>query len=385
MALRRPRLVSKSLTVAFVVALSLVASSCGSSSDNGGSDNGDSAKTSTADKAAAEEILAPFTGHPGPFPVTEPLKKKLPAGSKISFLQCPTNICVFISSLLQPAADAMGIKLNVVKAGSASVTDMQSALSTIISGEPAGVVLAGVDLAQISPQLKELDDKGIPVATVGIIDAEKHDVDVAIQSNNAQELIGRLQASFAIRHRGDEANAVFYNTPELSFSSFQLKYFTEQMKELCADCEVRSTVLPLSTLATTATSAIISDLQSHPDTNVAIFPTPEAAQGLASALKTAGLDVSTSIGAPTPSNLQDIRDGGLTAGLGTDIGVMTWMSVDALARLATGQELEGGDLAGIAPIQLLEKSDVTFDPTKGFSAYPDYQERFKKLWAGGSE
>lgn len=382
MAIRRLRLPGRTLAVVLAAALSFALSSCSNASDD---NDGSASDGAGADATLAEEILAPFTGQPGPFPVTEPLATKLPAGSELSFLQCPTNVCVFVASLLKPAADAMGVKLNVVKAGSASVTDLQSALSTIISGKPAGVILAGVDLHQVSPQLKELEESGTPVATVGIIDTEKYGVDAAIQSNNAQELIGHLQAAFAIRHRGDDANVVFYNTPELSFSTFQLEAFKKQMKELCPGCEVRSTVLPLSSLATTATSTIISDLQSHPDTNVVVFPTPEAAQGLAAALRTAGLDVSSIVGAPTPSNLQDTKDGGLTAGLGTDIGTMTWMTVDALARLATDQALEGGDLAGIAPIQVLEQDDITFDPEDGFQAYPDYRDRFEQLWVGDSE
>jgi len=31
-------------------------------------------------------------------------------------------------------------------------------------------------------------------------------------------------------------------------------------------------------------------------------------------------------------------------------------------------------------MQFLTQKDITFDPTHGFSAYPEFIERFAKLW-----
>jgi hypothetical protein len=35
------------------------------------------------------------------------------------------------------------------------------------------------------------------------------------------------------------------------------------------------------------------------------------------------------------------------------------------------------------PIQILTKSDITFDPTQGWKAYPDFAQRFAKQWGAG--
>ena len=62
---------------------------------------------------------------------------------------------------------------------------------------------------------------------------------------------------------------------------------------------------------------------------------------------------------------------------------MLWAQVDALARLSAGQPLTAGEKLGLPPIQILTKSDITFDPTKGWVAYPDFPQRFAKLWGAG--
>ena len=35
-------------------------------------------------------------------------------------------------------------------------------------------------------------------------------------------------------------------------------------------------------------------------------------------------------------------------------------------------------------MQMLEPSDVTFDPSKGYTGYPDFPQRFAKLWGIGA-
>jgi ribose transport system substrate-binding protein len=196
-------------------------------------------------------------------------------------------------------------------------------------------------------------------------------------------LYGRLMADWAVTKKGDEADVVFYSVPELSFSAVVKQAFDQEIARLCPGCKVREAMVPVTTIGSTAPARVVSDLQANPDTNVAVFSTMEAATGLAAALRTAGLDVLTIGLGPTPSNLQDVKSGGLTAGLASDAAVQVWMAVDAAARVALGQELSDQERVGVPPIQLLEAGDITFDPSRGFSAYPDFAERFAKLWNVG--
>lgn len=371
----------------------LVLSACSSSGSTGGSNTSGSTNSSATDNsptggssaaspgvdiAAANKVLAPFVGHPSAFPANQPLNKKLPSNSEIDFLQCPTSFCVFLAGQLKQATQALGAKFFAVPGGS-SVSDLQNAMTTIIAKKPAGVVLAGVDPAQISVQIKQLTSDNVPIATIGITGTDQYGIKAAVDGSNSLSLQADIQAAWAVKQHGASSNIVYYNIPELSFSNFELAEFKKEVSKLCSACQVRSVNLPVATLSTTATSAVVSDLQAHSSTNVAVFPTPSIS-GLTSALKTAGLHPSTFVSAPDPAALQAIKDGGLTAGLGTDIGTMTWMTIDGLAREITGQPLPTGPLALVEPMQLLEKQDITFDPSKGFLPYPNYITKFKQLW-----
>ena len=58
---------------------------------------------------------------------------------------------------------------------------------------------------------------------------------------------------------------------------------------------------------------------------------------------------------------------------------MLWSQVDALARLMSGQEQTAGEAEGLPPIQILTAKD-DFDPKQLWTGYPDFAERFAKLW-----
>ena len=79
------------------------------------------------------------------------------------------------------------------------------------------------------------------------------------------------------------------------------------MDELCPDCKVRTTDIPITSIGTKAPSDIVSDLQRNPQTNVAVFPTLAAALGLPAALKTAGIDVDVVEAAPLPGTCRISR------------------------------------------------------------------------------
>ena len=115
-----------------------------------------------------------------------------------------------------------------------------------------------------------------------------------------------------------------------------------------------------------------------------MFAIDEAQTGLPAALKTAGIDVETIGNSPGPTNLQYIKDGQETAALGVDLPVLIWTTLDIAARKINGQELTGDAAKGISPVQFLRKEDIVFDPSKGWTGYPDFAERFGKLWSGSA-
>jgi len=143
---------------------------------------------------------------------------------------------------------------------------------------------------------------------------------------------------------------------------------------------VRNVDVGVATLGTTAPRTVVTDLQAHPETNVAVFSLADLASGVPAAMTSAGLSTTTLVYSPGPGNLQDIKDGKLTAGLAIDFASSVWVAVDVAARLILGDKPTASEQAGDANFQFLEQKDITFDASHGWIAYPDYQQRFTQLW-----
>lgn len=333
--------------------------------------------------ARAATNLAPYTGHPNPFPVDEPLATRPPTGSAMAYLQCSTPICALIGNVATEATGALGARLSIAKAGP-SAQALQDAMSSLIAQKPKAMLLPAADPVQYRDPMQQLDSLGIPAVSSGIVDAEQFPaIKGQILGAAGSTLAGTLLADWTVKRNGVKP-AVFYNVPELSFSPFIVRGFTKELGALCPACQTRVVDLPIATIGNRAPSTVVSDLQSHPDTATAVFGSEEAADGLPAAMKVAGLTVDTVGFAPDPAVLGYIRNGDVTAGLGYDIRTTTWAQVDMAARLMTGQPLSGAEKSDPSVMQMLEKGDLTADVSHGFNGYPDVANRFGKLWSGGS-
>lgn len=363
--------------VACVVALA----ACGSSSRTSASSSGGGTKSGSVDLAAVRSLVAPFTGRTGPFPVTHPLVKHPPAGMKYALLQCATPVCALFAQLFGAATKTLGVPLTIVKAGP-TVTAQQAAMSSIISQNPAGVIVPGINPDTIQSQLRQLGQMKIPVVSIGVVNAQRYgsDFDTAA-SPQAVVQVGKLLAAKLVLQKQASTNAVFYATPELTFSPYVQQGFDQEIKALCSSCQVRNVNVPLTTIGNSAPSLVVSDLQAHPGTNAAAFASEEAATGLPAALKVAGLNNITITGyAPPPAVLQYIKAGQISSGLGSDLPTAVFETVDALARLSTHEPLVDSERGPSRLEEFLGQKDITFNPAMGWTGYPDFAARFAKLW-----
>ncbi len=179
--------------------------------------------------------------------------------------------------------------------------------------------------------------------------------------------------------KGPNANVVFFGTPELTFSQGVQDSFAKELPARCPGCKADYQKLSITTFGTTAPSQVISYLQAHPSTNTVVFASMEGATGLAAALRNAHVSPTTVGFAPTPSNLQDIKQGGLTAGLALDFNVQVWMQLNLAARLIAHQPTPISNLE--VDLQFLSKDDLAnADVSHGWTGYPDVAQRMAKLW-----
>lgn len=367
------------------LALALMVTACGSSKAGGSGGAKSSAKSATANVAAANALLAPYTGHPSPFPVSAPLKKRLPASTTMTYMQCSTPVCQLQWPIAEGAAKTLGIHLNRIKVGS-SAQDVTNAFNTLVTEHPDAAIITPIDPALYANQLKSLEKEHVAVAVAGIMNAAQYGIKAVDLGKTTIALFGRLLAAKAVSEKGSKANVVFYSVPELSFVPVLQQSFSQEMKKLCPSCTARIVDIPIATIGSTAPSTMAADLEAHPGTNVAVFSTSEMAEGAPSAFRNAGIHGLIDYGfGPTPVNLQYLKEGEETAELGLDVGVSVWTLVDEAARELDGQALSSAEATGnpAAPdTQFLTKASITFNPAMGWTGYPDFASRFAKLWAG---
>jgi ribose transport system substrate-binding protein len=358
---------------AMIGALALGA--CGGDDDDGNGSGGG------ADVTAAESAITPFIGKPSDFPVTEPLEK-VPTGAQIAFVDCGTPVCALFWELIQPAGQTMGVEISRIRAGQSADT-VSAAFDTIVSQKPDGVIVTSINPQLWQNQLTELQDAGIPVVTTGIADAADYGIESPQASQPEQQRDGALLADYIVANFAGEGEIALYTVPELTLTAPFAESFSAEIEKICPDCSVRMVDVPVATIGNTAPNMIVSDLQANPDTAVAAFALDEVQNGLPAAMQTAGIDIPTIGYAPTPTNLQYIQEGQQDATLATDLPVLIWTTLDQVAREMAGQELSGGESEGLTVIQFLTQEDITFDPSMGWTGYPDFAERFAKLWGVG--
>ena len=383
------RIAAAGVSLAAVVSAAACSSSTssappsGSGSSSGSStpsDAGSSGAAQAANLAAAQAALAPYIGHSSAFPVTEPLTAKLPAGKKFVYLQCSTPICAEVGDLLQGAVKGIGGTMTVVNAG-ATATTAQAAAASALALKPDAVILGAISPSLFGSGLKTLANAGVKLVSLQV---DQNVAPFGITFNylgtNLSLRNGQLLADWVIANEGAHANAVLYTLPALDISAPVQQAFQAEMAKDCPTCTVRIVPIDVATIGTTAPSTVVTDLQAHPNTNVAVFVSLSAAAGLPAALKAASISVKTVGFGPTAGNLQDIKDGNLTAALDIDFPVSTWTAVDAAARLIEGGKPTASEQAGDVPEEFLSQKNITFNPNLGWSAYPDFAQRFAALW-----
>jgi ribose transport system substrate-binding protein len=373
---RAVRVVVCALATAVVLAVAACASP-GSSGNSGST----AADTTGANVAAATAGLAAFTGKPSAFPVTEPLAKPLPAGSKFVYLDASDPIGAQLAQLLKSAVTAVGGKFIAIPAGE-TASSAQAAAASALADHPAVVLIPAFLPNEFGGELQALRHEGTQIVGAGMIGWQKYGIQWCVGCEALEVSQGTLLADWVVAHKGAKANAVFYSVPELNFTATMWTAFKAQLAKLCPGCTVRDVPIDFSAIGTTAPQTIVNDLQSHSGTNVAVFSSMDMAQGLPAAMSAAGVNVATIGSTPTPENLQDIKAGKMTAGVALAINITAWTMVDAGAKLAIGQKPQPSEAVGTA-IQLLEGSDITFNPVDGWLGYPDYAQRFAKLWHPG--
>ncbi|HEY2716851.1 MAG TPA: substrate-binding domain-containing protein [Solirubrobacterales bacterium] len=370
---------------ALLVLVPVLAAGCGGSDSTTGGSTSSTGSTSSekatgTDVAAAKEFVAPLVGQPSPFPVTEKLAELPKPGTNVAFLDLGTPVTALMWELLQPAAKTMGINLFRVQAS--GVGAISQAMDTIVEKEPDGLIFLAADPTAFSHQLEELREQGTIVVAGSIENGEEFGFET-VQFGKPQAIEeGELMAAWTVAQTNGKAHKiVYYNVPELPFSVVVKEGVESKLAELCPECELRVSDIPLAEVGKNASGRVVSDLQANPDTEFALFPNDEMQLGLPAALETAGIEIERFGSGPTPGNLEAVQKGEEKAVLAVDVPTLVWTMVDQFARELAGQKLTGLEKEGDIVKQFLTARDLEgTNPELGWAGYPDFPVRFAKLW-----
>jgi ribose transport system substrate-binding protein len=370
------------------VACAIAVTGCGSTSSSSQSGSTTTATNAASSQAAApnlsvaQAVVAQYS-KPSGFPVDQPLLRKPTASQRFAYLDCDVPTCALLVPLYDLAAKTMGISPPSVDKAGPTASDIQSTLGSILAQKPAALLLPAINLGELGSSIASYKSANVPIVGAGIMGTRAMGITAPINGPANFKLVGKILADWAITQEGGEGNIAWYENPELDFTKVETAAFRGELATNCPSCRMRVIDVPLTADSSTASSQVVRDLQSHLGTNLAMFCNLEIAIGLPAALRTAGIKIKIAGASPLPPNLQDMEAGSIGAAVALDFPVLTFTQIDAAARLATGQPLTAGERSGLIPDQLITKADLRGQNiSQGYAVYPDFVQRFAKLWAG---
>jgi ribose transport system substrate-binding protein len=359
----------------------LALSACSNSAPQDEGASGDAG----ADVAAAEEFLAPWTGEGEKnLLIDEPLESPVAADTRVVYLDVGTPVSAVMWGNLQAPAEMLGLELERVEVGR-DAQSINSAMNTVVELAPDGVINITLDPIFFEPQIEQLEEMGIPIASGSVMNTVEYGLPEAFNGPEWMTANGGALAAAALVRSGGASEFVFYNVPEFPFSSLELEGAQDKLAELCPACSLRVVDIPIAELGSTASDRVVSDLQANPDTEYFLAAVDEVQIGLPQKLSLAGLDVSGIAMWTAPPNYEQIAAGEQDATLSVDLNLMMWTVLDQLLREMAGQEYEWPDVQTRAATltRVTDASNVPEDPVAGYIAIPDYQDRFAANWLVG--
>lgn len=364
---------------AMVAAAATALAGCSTGAPDGDGEN------ASADVSAAEEFLTPWLGGGDKeLLINEPLAEPVAAGTHVVYLDVGTPVSAVMWGNLQAPAELLGLELDRVEVGR-DAQSINTAMNSVVELKPDGIINITLDPIFFEPQIAQLDELGIPVASGSVMNTVEFGLPEAFNGPDWMKANGAALAAAAVSRSGGASEYVFYNIPEFPFSPLELEGAKAELSELCPDCTLREVDIPVAELGSTAADRVVSDLQANPQTEYFISAVDEVQIGLPQKLSLAGIEVK-GIGMWTaPPNYEQIGAGDEDATLSVDLSLMMWTVLDQLLREMQGQSYEWPDAATSAATltRITDESNVPADPVVGYVAIPDYQDRFAANWLVG--
>ena len=339
---------------------------------------------------AAKAVVAKVLNNPPKgIPAALTALPSKPPKKKVAWLACDVPTCTdYLTPGYKAATAAIGWDLVVIPAKS---TDPSAAFQQAIDAGADYITITGSPYATYKDQALAAAAKGISVFSCYSTDTPSVEANMLTECGDTNLVGGAapLMADFAIVDSNSKANVLFVTINDFTVLKAEGVAFKSELNKNCPDCiyqELNVTLADL--LAGKIPGAIASQLQANSKLNYLMYSFGDLPGGVADALKAAGLDKQVKVigGDWSKSDLPLLIDGTQLAWNADPKAYAAWLTIDAMARLATGTS--PADLvkferqfAGLQTFVLTDKTMAQQIFDAGGDWMPEgAPEAFKKLW-----
>ncbi len=368
----------KFLSATAAITMGLALAACGGE-DTPSGNGGDGA----ADVTAAQEYLEPNLANPTSINIDTPLSKKPEAGKLIVGLNSGIPSANVLAAAWKQASEDLGWEYKEINSG-ASPEEQQKAMASAIQLNPDGIATSGIPVSTIQPQLDEAEKKGIWVNTSASTDpAAGAMFDTSIAGPAQLNEWGKMVAAQAIVESEGTAKIQLFNLPVFPILLEFDNGFKGAIDEWCPGCELEENAQQATDIGTNTPGAVVSVLQSNPDTDWVAFDLAELGIGVQAALEGAQLtDAKLGGLSALPENYEALKNGTQAAWTAYPLPIVGYRQIDSFARQFNGDPV----VDALLPTQLATPDnvdDLVMDADGNYVGVEDYQEQFKALWLVG--
>ncbi|GAA3213918.1 sugar ABC transporter substrate-binding protein [Microbacterium terregens] len=305
------------------------------------------------------------------------VEEAIPTGLTIDYITCPVPVCTEVGKGVQAGADALDWSVRVI-ANDATPAGYQQAWKQIAQDPSDGVVNAGPVLPY-SAVAAEMEQAGVPVVSSTSPDPIGGLLLAVVASSDEIKVQGQAQGDWVVQDAEEPVHSVYVYDPSIPALASAWPGYEEAIQKNCPACTTDVLEVSAAQIGPALAQQVVSYLQAHPDVRYVSFGLGDLATGVPAAVKASGLDkqVSLTVRAATPANLEDVKKGGIAAGFTGELYESGWRAVDALARTFAGASLDDPYPLGLTRLFTPEK--LPEDISISYSV-PGYKEVFEEAW-----